>query len=88
MTTEPAIHVGDLTKVFRVPVREGGLRAAIGSLVRRSTFGFPIEALVGILSTERLLGGLAVQAFWIVVGAIFLRLVWRTAVRRYSAVGG
>ncbi len=32
---EPAIRVADLRKTFRVPVREGGLGAAIRSLVRR-----------------------------------------------------
>ena len=31
----PALHVRDLTKVFRVPVREGGLVASLRSLVRR-----------------------------------------------------
>ena len=34
-TTPPTIHVGDLEKVFRVPVREAGLRAAFKSLARR-----------------------------------------------------
>jgi ABC-2 type transport system permease protein len=52
------------------------------------TFGFPIEALVGTLTTEQLFGGLAMQLFWITVGAIVLRLSWRVAVRRYGAVGG
>jgi ABC-2 type transport system permease protein len=52
------------------------------------TFGFPIEALVAELPTERLLGGLAMQLFWIVVGAVALRIIWRFAIRRYSAVGG
>jgi len=33
---EPAIHVADLRKTFTVPVREGGLGAAIRSLVRRN----------------------------------------------------
>lgn len=33
--SEPAIHVDSLTKVFRVPVREGGLVASLRSLVRR-----------------------------------------------------
>jgi ABC-2 type transport system permease protein len=54
----------------------------------QSTFGFPIEALVGNLSTERLLGGLAMQLVWIVVGAILVRVVWHFAVKRYSAVSG
>ena len=52
------------------------------------TFGFPIEALVGGLSPEQLLGGLAMQALWIAIGAVVLRRMFAIAVRRYSAVGG
>jgi ABC-2 type transport system permease protein len=51
------------------------------------TFGFPIEALIGRLSDAELLGGLAMQVAWIVIGSVVLRLVWRSAIRRYSAVG-
>ena len=64
------------------------VQSIAGVLPFYSTFGFPIEALVGNLSTERLIGGLAVQAFWIVVGALLLRFVWRFAIKRYSAVNG
>jgi len=53
----------------------------------RWTFYFPIEALVGDLSDEQLLGGLAMQIFWILVGIGVFSLVWRYAVRRYTAVG-
>src|SRR4051794_24621214 len=52
------------------------------------TFGFPIEALVGDLPTDRLVGGLAMQLLWIVIGSIVVRIVWRSAIRRYSAVSG
>jgi ABC-2 type transport system permease protein len=52
------------------------------------TFGFPIEALVGDLPPEQLLGGLAMQLLWIVVGSVLVRVVWHFAVRRYSAVAG
>jgi ABC-2 type transport system permease protein len=52
------------------------------------TFGFPIEALVGRLPVAELLGGLAMQALWIAIGAIGVRVVWRFAIRRYGAVGG
>jgi ABC-2 type transport system permease protein len=52
------------------------------------TFGFPIEALVGNLTPRELLGGLLMQLFWIAVGAVLVRVVWRFAVRRYSAVAG
>jgi ABC-2 type transport system permease protein len=53
----------------------------------RSTFGFPIEALVADLSGAQLLRGLAAQAFWIVVGWVLAMAVWRRAIRRYTAVG-
>ena len=52
------------------------------------TFGFPIEALVGNLTAEELLRGLGMQLFWIALGAVLVRVVWRFAVRRYSAVAG
>jgi ABC-2 type transport system permease protein len=54
----------------------------------RWTFGFPIEALVGNLSNAQLLGGLAMQLFWIAVGAVLVRVVWHFAIKRYSAVSG
>jgi ABC-2 type transport system permease protein len=52
-----------------------------------SSFGFPIDSLVGDLSTGELLRGLATQGLWIVVGVVIVALTWRFAVRRYSAVG-
>jgi ABC-2 type transport system permease protein len=54
----------------------------------RWTFGFPIEVLVGHLSNDQLLAGLGAQLFWVVVGSILVRVVWRFAIRRYSAVSG
>jgi ABC-type uncharacterized transport system permease subunit len=54
----------------------------------KSTFGFPIEALVGRLPEAELLGGLATQALWITIGSVAFRLAWPFAVRRYSAVSG
>jgi len=52
------------------------------------TFGFPIEALIGGLPPSELVGGLAMQALWIVIAAFGIRLIWPLAVRRYAAVGG
>ena len=51
------------------------------------SFYFPIASLVGDFSTEELLGGLAMQALWIVVLTAMTFFLWRFAVRRYSAVG-
>lgn len=53
----------------------------------RWTFGFPIEVLAADLSPAELARGLATQALWIGVGAGLVAVVWRFAVRRYSAVG-
>jgi ABC-2 type transport system permease protein len=52
------------------------------------TFGYPIESLVGDLSTRALLGGLAVQALWFLGLIVVFRLAWRAAIKRFSAVGG
>jgi ABC-2 type transport system permease protein len=54
----------------------------------QSTFGFPIEVLVGNLTTEELVRGLFAQLVWIAIGAVLVRVVWHFAVRRYSAVAG
>jgi viologen exporter family transport system permease protein len=52
------------------------------------TFYYPIEALVGDLSTRSLLGGLAAQVLWIAIGFVLFRIAWRSAIRHFSAVGG
>lgn len=54
----------------------------------RWTFGFPIEAFIGQLTTAELVGGLAMQIGWIVIGWGLVSVVWRVALRRYTAVGG
>jgi ABC-2 type transport system permease protein len=53
----------------------------------RSTFGFPIEALVADLTGPELVRGLVTQAVWILVSSVLAWLVWRRAIRRYTAVG-
>jgi len=51
------------------------------------TFFFPIEALVGDLSTASLLGGLGMQLFWTTVGAGLVWVCWRASAKHYTAVG-
>ena len=53
----------------------------------RWTFYFPIQALVDDLSNGQLLAGLAMQALWTLIGIGLFALVWRYAIRRYTAVG-
>ena len=52
------------------------------------TFYFPIEALVGSMTPPELWTGVGMQMLWIVIGASLLNLVWRAAIRQFSAVGG
>lgn len=52
------------------------------------TFSFPIEALAGAPSTRTLLLGLAQQLLWAVIGLGLFSVAWRSAIRRFSAVGG
>ena len=54
----------------------------------RWTFFFPIQALVGDLSDQELLVGLAMQVLWICVGILICSLAWWKAIRQYSAVAG
>jgi ABC-2 type transport system permease protein len=51
------------------------------------TFGFPIEALVGNMSTQALLGGLFAQALWIGIGLLLFKIAWSHAIKRFSSVG-
>ena len=52
------------------------------------TFYFPIQSLVGDLSTQSLLLGLCAQALWVGIGLVLFHFAWRAAVRHFSAVGG
>ncbi len=52
------------------------------------TFFFPIDALVGSMSTRELWTGVGMQILWITIGASFLNLIWRAAIKQFSAVGG
>jgi ABC-2 type transport system permease protein len=54
----------------------------------RWAFGYPIEVLVGQMSMNELFIGLGMQLAWIVFGWIVVNLIWKVAIRRFSAVGG
>jgi ABC-2 type transport system permease protein len=49
--------------------------------------GFPIELLLGRIKPVEALVGLGVQAVWLVISFVLVRIVWRAGVRIYSAVG-
>jgi ABC-2 type transport system permease protein len=51
------------------------------------TFGYPIEALIGRLSTSQLLEGLGAQALWTGIGLGIIALMWPRAINRFTSVG-
>jgi ABC-2 type transport system permease protein len=53
-----------------------------------STFGFPITALVGPITNRELVTGLVLQLVWITIGVAGVQLMWRRAIRAYTAVNG
>lgn len=51
------------------------------------TFQYPIEALVAELPVPELLGGLGMQALWILIGLVAVNVMWKFGIQRFSAVG-
>jgi ABC-2 type transport system permease protein len=54
----------------------------------RYMIGFPIEVLLGRLSSNELLLGFVLQSFWLLVSAGLARWLWRAGLKRYIATGG
>jgi ABC-2 type transport system permease protein len=73
-----------------VPLRlmPGWVQTLANFLPFKWTFGYPIESLVGNLSTRDLLLGLGAQAIWFGILLVVFRFAWRAAIRHFSAVGG
>lgn len=49
--------------------------------------GFPAEVILNKLSHAEIVDGMIMQAAWLVVGMLLAGSLWRSGVRRYSAVG-
>ncbi len=63
------------------------VRIAASVLPFRWMLSFPVELLLGRLTVAEALTGLAVQAAWLAASLVLVRMLWRYAVRNYSAVG-
>jgi len=66
----------------------GLLQQAATMLPFRYMVGFPVEILTGQLDGAALGIGLVTQAAWLAVALALSAVMWRTGIRRYSAVGG
>jgi viologen exporter family transport system permease protein len=75
-------------QVAPIALLPGALRALATVLPYRYMLGFPIELLIGRLSTTEIWQGFAWQCAW-VIGVVFLyRFVWKHGLRHYTSVGG
>ncbi len=53
----------------------------------RWTLWFPVELALNRLSGAEIAAGFRMQALWLLVGLLLVRVVWRLGVRKYAAVG-
>jgi ABC-2 type transport system permease protein len=63
------------------------LRIVASILPFRWMLAFPVEVMLGRTDERDLLIGTGMQALWIGLTLLAMRVVWRTGIRRYSAVG-
>ena len=63
------------------------LQGLAGSLPFYFMIAFPVEVFLGRLSPDAVLRGFALQVLWIGLATAVLTAVWRTALRRFTAVG-
>jgi ABC-2 type transport system permease protein len=50
--------------------------------------GFPVEVLTGQITGVEVTTGFMIQAAWLLVAVLIYRFVWRSGLKRYSAIGG
>ena len=50
--------------------------------------GFPVDVLTGQIDPANLLTSFIIQAAWLIAAIVIYRLVWRSGLKRYSAIGG
>jgi ABC-2 type transport system permease protein len=76
---------GQVAPVVLLP---GLLRTVAVVLPPRYMVAFPVEVLTGQTTGTDLVGGLGIQAGWLLIAALLYRLLWCRGVRHYTAVGG
>jgi ABC-2 type transport system permease protein len=75
-------------QVAPVALLPGALKTAAVLLPFRYMVGFPVEVLGGQLTPAEVWTGLGLQAGWLVVALVLCRVVWRSGLKQYTAVGG
>ena len=63
------------------------MQRAADILPFRWMLAFPVELLLGRLTSRELLIGIGAQLFWLAAGYLTLQLIYRAGIRRYAAFG-
>ena len=79
------LFAGQVAPVALLP---GYLKQIAVILPFRSMLGFPIELLVGKLTSIEIMTGFIYQAIWIILVVIVQQKIWRLGTRQYMAIGG
>jgi len=74
-------------RLLPLPLMPHWAEAIAAWLPFKWTFYFPIEALVGDMSTAALFRGVGMQVLWTAIMGCVVAAMWRFALRRYTAVG-
>ena len=74
-------------QIAPISLFRGWLQTIAAVLPFRYMLGFPVELVLGRLTPLQAVEGLAAQVVWVFLSVGLVRLVWRAAVRVYSAVG-
>ncbi|MDI6850333.1 MAG: ABC-2 family transporter protein [bacterium] len=64
-----------------------GLKAFCSILPFRYVLNFPIEIYLGVVKGRELIEGLANQVMWCILAFLILRIVWKSGLKKYEAVG-
>ncbi len=75
-------------QVAPLAVFPGALRALAEWMPYRYVLSFPLEVMLGKLSIEQTLFGFAAQIAWLAVLLLLHAFVYRSGIKKYSAVGG
>lgn len=75
-------------QVAPVAVLPGLIQGLATILPFRYMIGFPVEILLGQLSTEEIALGFGIQMGWLLVAYGLFRTVWSRGLQHYAAVGG
>ncbi len=74
-------------RIAPIALLPGVLATIAWSLPFYYCVAFPVEIALGRLSMQQVLAGYGVQVVWLLAALAMISLVWRVAVRRFTAVG-